>query len=541
MNENLEKLISELSKELQKNSKILGSQSKYKDKTSQEIKNLLSGLNIKDLNKDIGDILDHLESSDLLKSKKSDLLGMGTALKNFKSELAKILIQSNPATAILHKFGAFETLIKAGEGRDKRLESLLNAVKGRTNTSSAPIGGGFLGNSPNSNAVHTFKVQNAMIQANNVAILVNSAKGAQGTSPLLPIPGNKFQDKIIETQNKKQLLTDSVKSSEGRVQSQAINTMTKNLGNLGKIVTPVVETAGTVLAIQAILWALLGIANKIWGHDLSRPNQPNKNGKDPNATPSDDNQVGKFNPGKLSRADAIKKIKLDKDYEDLSKGGKNWKIAPGSMVNDIPFARAGVGKLLDATGIKGLEITGATGTKTSPHSGKGTGKGHYSGTKLDFSTRGKSREEIENLANQLMQSGIFSEVTIEKDHIDVQFKKSALSPFVKSTDARLVTPKKIQVEDKTKIRPNSIQDSVNRARFGYNEVNKTDTKIAFNSQQISLQKKTNENSKQKANHQQLVALASAPKATVKRDPTNMIFGINERVQYLYATEDTVTV
>ena len=538
MNENLEKLIHELAKELQKNSKLLDSQSKYKDRTAHEIKNLLTGLNFKDLNKDIGDILDHIESSELLKSKKSDLLGMGTALKNFKSELTKVLIQSNPATAILHKFGAFDKLIKTGESRDKKLESLLNAVKGRTNTSSAPINNGYLGNNLNPNAVHTFKVQNAMIQANNVAILVNSAKGAQGTSPLLPMAGNKLQDKIIETKDKKQLLEDSTKKGG---QSQGLTTLTKNIGNLGKIVAPVVTTAGKVVAIQAILWALLGIANKIWGNSPNKPNQPNKNGKDPNATPSDDNQTGKFNPGKLSRSEAIKKVKLDKDYEDLSKGGKNWKIAPGAMVNDIPFARAGVGKLLDATGIKGLEITGAMGTKNSPHAGKGTGKGHYSGTKLDISTRGKSRKEIESLANQLMQSGIFSEVLVENDHIDVQFKKSSLSPFAKSTDARIVTPKKLQVEDKTKIQPNSMQDAVNRARFGYNEVNKTDTKIALNSQQINLQKRTNDASKQKANHQQLVALASSPKATVKKDSTNMIFGINERVQYLYATEDTVTV
>lgn len=125
----------------------------------------------------------------------------------------------------------------------------------------------------------------------------------------------------------------------------------------------------------------------------------------------------------LSRSAAYKKAQSDPNLENISSGGNRWQISKSSFRTDIPFARKGTKLILDkVTSIIGenLVITSALGTGEAgnPHVRSGYASHHNADNpKLDISTHGKNAHQ---LAAKLRNTGYFSRVSIESDHLDVQ-------------------------------------------------------------------------------------------------------------------------
>lgn len=164
-------------------------------------------------------------------------------------------------------------------------------------------------------------------------------------------------------------------------------------------------------------------------------------------------QSGPVRAGMMSKSEAIKAVSNNKYYESIAKGGKGWSVDPNSFINDIMYARSGTSEMLTniAKSIPGLKITSALGTKTSPHGGKITSTGHYSGTKLDFAVADKSEASAKDLADRLRATGYFSQVNAENVkgqgwHVDAQIAKSKYDEIAKKEkeveDAKkaMVTP-----------------------------------------------------------------------------------------------------
>ncbi len=126
---------------------------------------------------------------------------------------------------------------------------------------------------------------------------------------------------------------------------------------------------------------------------------------------------------RLSKSMAYQKALKDPSLENLSSGGRRWSISEASFRTDIPFARKGTKDILDkVTSIIGedLVITSALGTGEAgnPHVKSGYASHHNAeNPKLDISTRGKNAGR---LAAKLRETGYFSRVSIESDHLDVQ-------------------------------------------------------------------------------------------------------------------------
>ena len=126
---------------------------------------------------------------------------------------------------------------------------------------------------------------------------------------------------------------------------------------------------------------------------------------------------------RLSKSAAYQKALNDSNLENLSSGGRRWSISEASFRTDIPFARKGTKAILDrVTSIIGedLVITSALGTGEAgnPHVKSGYASHHNAeNPKLDISTRGKNAAQ---LAAKLRNTGYFSRVSIESDHLDVQ-------------------------------------------------------------------------------------------------------------------------
>ena len=128
----------------------------------------------------------------------------------------------------------------------------------------------------------------------------------------------------------------------------------------------------------------------------------------------------------LSKASAYQKAKSDSNLEEL-KGGSRWQISSASFRTDIPFAKKGTGAILDKVAAaigEELIITSALGTGEAgnPHQKGGYASHHNAeNPKLDISTRGKNASV---LAQKLKDTGYFSRVSIESDHLDVQIDPS---------------------------------------------------------------------------------------------------------------------
>ena len=130
---------------------------------------------------------------------------------------------------------------------------------------------------------------------------------------------------------------------------------------------------------------------------------------------------------KMNREKALKKAKKDSRLEELS-GGKGWSISLDSFVTDIPYAKKFTGKILSIVSeIIGEHITvtsalGTAGNKgiKTPHKITGNYCTHHNAEnpKLDIRTNGHAAK----LRKKLISTGLFSRVSIEPDHLDIQIK-----------------------------------------------------------------------------------------------------------------------
>lgn len=130
----------------------------------------------------------------------------------------------------------------------------------------------------------------------------------------------------------------------------------------------------------------------------------------------------------LSKSAAYQKALNDSNLENLSNGGRKWQISTASFKTDIPFAKKGTGKILDEVASKtgcNLVVTSALGTGQAgnPHQ-RGGYKSHHNADnpKLDLSIpSGMSASAFEQ---KLRNTGYFSHILNEGDHIDVQIDPS---------------------------------------------------------------------------------------------------------------------
>ena len=130
---------------------------------------------------------------------------------------------------------------------------------------------------------------------------------------------------------------------------------------------------------------------------------------------------------RLNRSTAILKAKNDPRLEKLD-GGKGWSVASESFITDIPYAKKYTGKILSTVAsIIGEHITvtsalGTGGTKNgkTPHKVTQNYCTHHNAEnpKLDIRTNGHAGK----LRKKLIATGLFSRVSIEPDHLDIQIK-----------------------------------------------------------------------------------------------------------------------
>ena len=130
---------------------------------------------------------------------------------------------------------------------------------------------------------------------------------------------------------------------------------------------------------------------------------------------------------KMNREKALKKAKKDERLEELT-GGKGWSIAKDSFITDIPFAKKFTGKILSiVSDIIGehITVTSALGTagcngKKTPHKVTQNYCTHHNAEnpKLDIKTNGHAAK----LRKKLISTGLFSRVSVEPDHLDIQIK-----------------------------------------------------------------------------------------------------------------------
>lgn len=123
----------------------------------------------------------------------------------------------------------------------------------------------------------------------------------------------------------------------------------------------------------------------------------------------------------LTKSAAFAKAKTDSNLEQL-KGGRNWSISEASFRTDIPFAKKGTAAILDKVAAmtgENLVITSALGTgeANNPHQKSGYASHHNAeNPKLDIRINGNAQA----FAQKLKNTGYFSRVSVESDHLDVQ-------------------------------------------------------------------------------------------------------------------------
>ncbi len=123
----------------------------------------------------------------------------------------------------------------------------------------------------------------------------------------------------------------------------------------------------------------------------------------------------------LTKSAAYSKAKTDSNLEEL-KGGRNWSISEPSFRTDIPFAKKGTAAILDKVAAitgENLVITSALGTGEAgnPHVKNGYASHHNAeNPKLDIRINGNAQ----TFAQKLRNTGYFSRVSVESDHLDVQ-------------------------------------------------------------------------------------------------------------------------
>lgn len=130
------------------------------------------------------------------------------------------------------------------------------------------------------------------------------------------------------------------------------------------------------------------------------------------------------NYANLSKSAAYQKALNDSNLENLSSGGNRWQISTASFRTDIPFAKKGTGKILDKVASNigcDLVVTSALGTGQAgnPHQ-RGGYVSHHNADNPKLDLKIPSGMSSSSFAKKLKNTGYFSHVLNEGDHIDVQ-------------------------------------------------------------------------------------------------------------------------
>ena len=151
--------------------------------------------------------------------------------------------------------------------------------------------------------------------------------------------------------------------------------------------------------------------------------------------------------GDIERGKLAKSLNKNKEFESL--GGKSSWYRPSQFSQDIAYGKKGTSTVLNEFAGQGAKFTlsGAMGTSASKHTGKGSGKGHESGSKFDIVP--KTGETLEGLYEKALKNPRFSEVSIENKgtdnaHVDVQIAKSVYEN-VKKNEELVANAKKKEV------------------------------------------------------------------------------------------------
>ena len=139
---------------------------------------------------------------------------------------------------------------------------------------------------------------------------------------------------------------------------------------------------------------------------------------------------------RLTREKALAKAEKDSRLERLN-GGSGWSISESSFITDIPYARKYTGAILSFVSSligENIVVTSALGTggtkgKRTPHKVSENYCTHHNAEnpKLDIRTNGNSKK----LRKKLIATGLFSRVSVEPDHLDVQIKNEVYLAFEK--------------------------------------------------------------------------------------------------------------
>ena len=561
-NEDLKRTIDKLARELEKNSKHLERDSKYKDRTAKDIKDLLKNLNPNELNKDIDTILKHIGTN-----KKG--LDTRHTIETLKNEILKGLIASNPFTLIMHKLGAFEGKFNTSREDKSGLKELLNAVKNKNSTVSDS-------GRPNGSAA-SFKMQNAMVQANNIAIIVKSAKDinapifgggtmnqgtTKGGTPQVGVKsnisnlvaqksGDALSDKIIDATVKKNAAGTAIATAEAGASNGALAKMAADVAKLGTIAAPVAEAAATLLAINAVLWLIMvgvkGIMDK-FGLGGGSPG-----GGDPG------NQ-GKPSPNNPFRKQGISQPK-DQKTEDLIQkyakaNGLDPDLVKAFIQNESGF-RQNVQSPAGAIGIMQVmpnhfkkgenpydpETNIRVGTKLLGNAMKNN-NGDYLATAVDYNAGTQTRKDWQTGHDTAYGPG-------KKKHTNPNHKTTAHGiplyntgpnetyKYANNVGANYAA----RVADRNKSATPIVNRPGNKVVQPVkvsNEIGKNSAGSESLSQKIDAKKKMAKEDRKASAGQQIIASAT-PRGQISGESTNLIFGITERVHNLYANEGTVTV
>ena len=141
----------------------------------------------------------------------------------------------------------------------------------------------------------------------------------------------------------------------------------------------------------------------------------------------------------ISRERALERARNDSRLEEL-KGGDGWSISSDSFVTDIPYARKHTGEILSfVSSLIGEEIivTSALGTagtrnRRTPHVVSRNYCTHHNAEnpKLDIKHNGHPSR----LKYKLSCTGLFSRISIESTHLDIQIKPEVYYAFDRGYD-----------------------------------------------------------------------------------------------------------
>ena len=259
----------------------------------------------------------------------------------------------------------------------------------------------------------------------------------------------KINSSILARQLADRLDESDKKGKNGRIEASVWNEFVKDKG--GKTISNYINIDNAIKSLIVYLCRQAKANSRLivelgqeWINSLS-----DKSKTDDNADNSE-NSVKKSKTksnkkkvdtsySKMSKEKALAKAKNDSRLEKLT-GGEGWSVSEASFITDIPYARKYTGEILSfVSSIIGenIVVTSALGTggskgKRSPHKISKNYCTHHNAEnpKLDIRTNGNAQK----MSKKLKATGLFSRVSIEPDHLDIQIKNEVYLAFEQGHD-----------------------------------------------------------------------------------------------------------